>query len=241
MIALIRKELKIYFASPLTYLMTALFNTIIGWLFFNYLVVAKEDPARSLQEAVFSPFFGSLNFILLFIVPLLTMRTLAEERKEGTLDLLFNSRLTPWMIILGKFISAYLVTLFMISFTFIFPIILSFGNHTDWPVVLLSYLGIFCALSVYVWVGIFASSLTENQFIAAIITFATLFFLMLLALSGNLSGNELVIQILTYFAPGMHLGPFTYGFVKSYSILYFLSANLFFALLTESALFIKRS
>ncbi|MFZ8933556.1 MAG: ABC transporter permease subunit, partial [Bacteriovoracaceae bacterium] len=141
MIFLVKKELKDFFASPLIYILGGLFSLMMGWLFFNYLVNAQNLTQGSLTQKILLPFFGNANFIFLFLTPLITMRAFTDEKKQGTLALLVMSNLTDFQIIMGKVISSFLVCLFMVSTTLIFPLILSFSGYSDWGIVFTSYLG----------------------------------------------------------------------------------------------------
>lgn len=233
---LYKKEIKDSFLSPMLYILTALFCGIIGWLFFNYLVMSKDATTASLTQAVLVPIFGNMNFIFLFMAPLLTMRCFAEEKKLNTLDLLFHSRLDNIQIILGKLLASFTGALFMLSFTLVFPIVLSVSGYSDWAVVGTAYLGLLLSVLGYLAVGIFASSLTENQVVAAILGFCLLLGSMLLVMSANASQNYIVGQILSYLSVPYHFEAFVRGALKSYSFIYFISFLGFFVFLTRESL-----
>lgn len=233
---LYKKEVKDYFLSPMLYILTALFCGIIGWLFFNYIVLSKDATTASLTQSVLVPIFGNMNFIFLFMAPLLTMRCFAEEKKLNTLDLLFHSRLGNIQIILGKLLASFTSALFMLSFTFIFPIVLSYSGYNDWSIVGTSYLGLCLSILSYLVVGIFASSLTENQVVAAIVGFCLLLCSMLLVMSANATQNYLLGQILSYLSVPYHFETFVRGAMKSYNFIYFTSLISFFVFMTRESL-----
>lgn len=233
---LYKKEVKDAFFSPMLYILTALFCAIIGWLFFNYIVLSKEATTATLTQAVLSPIFGNMNFIFLFMAPLLTMRTFAEEKKLNTLDLLFHSRLDNVQIILGKLMASFTSAVFMLSFTLIFPIVLAISGYSDWLVVASAYLGLLLSVLCYLAVGMFASSLTENQVVAALVAFCLLLGSMLLVMSANASQNYLVGQILSYMSIPYHFEAFVRGAIKSYSFIFFASFLGFFTFLTRESL-----
>lgn len=233
---LYKKEVKDFFFSPILYILTALFCAIIGWLFFNYLVLSKEATSATLTQAVLSPIFGNMNFIFLFMAPLLTMRCFAEEKKLNTLDLLFHSRLGNVQIILGKLLASFTAALFMLSFTLVFPVVLAISGYSDWLTVASAYLGLLLSVLCYLAVGIFASSLTENQVVSALVAFSLLLGSMLLVMSANASQNPLVGQILSYMSIPFHYEAFVRGAIKSYSLLFFLSFLGFFTFLTRESL-----
>lgn len=233
---LYKKEVKDYFFSPMLYILSALFCIIIGWLFFNYLILSKEATTATLTQAVLTPIFGNMNFIFLFVAPLLTMRCFAEEKKLNTLDLLFHSRLGNLQIILGKLFASFTSALFMLSFTLVFPIVLAISGYSDWFVVGSAYIGLLLSILCYLAVGIFASSLTENQVVAALVTFCLLLGSMLLVMSANATQNYLLGQILSYMSIPYHFEAFVRGALKTYSFVYFGSVLVFFTFLTRESL-----
>lgn len=233
---LAKKEMKDAFSSPLVYVLCGLFTLIIGWLFFNYLIQSKQMTSTTMSQTVIAPIFGNINFIFIFLAPLLTMRSFAEERKTYTLDLLLRSNLTEMQIVLGKFISNMAMVIFLISFTFLFPIILAISGYSDWGVVSSSYLGVLLSIMCYVAVGLFCSSLTDNQIVASLMTFCVLLGSMLLVISTNATNNQLLSQIIQYLTVPFHYEGFTRGVLKSFSFVYFASYLSFFFMLTTKSL-----
>lgn len=231
-----KKELADAFGSSLIYVLTGLFSLLMGWLFFNYVVLSTEMTAGTLLQSVFNPIFGNMNFVFLFFAPLLTMHAFALERKQGTLGLLLLSNLTQTQIIIGKFLSAVLSAGFMLSFTLVLPIIMAFAGYSQWAIILTGYFGIILSICCYAAVGIFASSLTENPVIAAVLSFCILMGMMLLVLSANASENPLIGEILSYFAIPFHYEGFVRGAMKSYNFIYFASVTGFFLWLSERSL-----
>lgn len=233
---LVKKELKDSFLSPLIYILTGLFCFMMGWLFFNYLLQAKNLTSATMTQAVITPIFGNINFIFVFLCPLITMRSFAEERKQATLDLLLRSELSEMQIIIGKFISNMVLVFFMLSFTFVFPLILAFSGYSDWGVVGSSYLGIILSVMAYLSVGLFCSSLTDNQIVASLLTFCILLGSMLMVISANATDNYLLALIIQYMTIPFHYEGFVKGVLRSYSLVYFSSYLCFFFLLTLKSL-----
>lgn len=233
---LIKKELRDSFNSPLIYILAGMFCFMIGWLFFNYLLQAKTLTSASITQAVITPIFGNINFIFVFLCPLITMRSFAEEQKQSTLDLLLGSRLSELDVIIAKFISNLLMVLFMMSFTLVFPLILAMSGYSDWGVVGSSYLGIIFSVMVYLAVGMFCSSLTDNQIIASLLTFCILLGSMLLVISINATNNYLLALIVQYSTVPFHYESFVKGVLRSYNCIYFLSSISFFLMLTLKSL-----
>ena len=233
---LAKKEMKDSFSSPLIYVLSGLFSLMMGWLFFNYLLQSSQMTTTTMTQGVITPIFGNINFIFIFLCPLITMRSFAEEKKQHTLDLLLRSELTELEIILGKFISNVSTVLFMLSLTFLFPLILSFSGYSDWGVVWSSYLGIILSVMAYTFVGLFCSSLTDNQIVASLMTFCLLLGSMLMVISVNATNNYLLALVVQYLTIPFHYEGFTRGVIKSFSIVYFLSFYAFFILLTLKSL-----
>ena len=233
---LAKKELKDFFFSPLIYVLCGLFSMMMGWLFFNYLLQSKQMTSTSMTQGVITPIFGNINFIFVFLCPLITMRSFAEEKKQHTLDLLLSSKLTTFQIVLAKFVSNVSIVLFMLSLTVLFPIILALSGYTDWGVVGASYLGIVLSIMAYTAVGLFCSSLTDNQIVASLLTFCLLLGSMMMVISINATNNYLLALIVQYLTVPFHYEGFTRGVIKSYSLVYFLSFYCFFFLLTLKSL-----
>jgi ABC-2 type transport system permease protein len=233
---LVFKELKDTFTSPMIYVLTALFCFIMGWLFFNYLVSAKELSSVNIKDAVLMPIFGNINFIFIFLSPLLSMKAFSEEKKLFTLDLLLSSNLSETEIIIGKFISTFLSALFLLVFTIVFPLVLSFSGFNDWGLIATSYMGISFSIMCYVAVGVFCSSLTDNQIISSVITFCILLGSMLLVVSVNATNNFIFGQMIQYLSIPFHYEAFTNGVLKSYSFVYYISFLVFYYLLTLKSL-----
>lgn len=237
---LLRKELYEMFTSPLIYILTALLSALLGWLFYNYLIASPQLYEVTLSDSVVRPLFGNMNFIFLFLCPLITMRLFAEERKQHTLELLFLSRLTDGEIIFAKFLSALLTSSFMLSFTLLFPIILNYSGFSDWGLILSNYMGILLSLMAYTSVGLFASSLTKNQILAAITSFCILMGLILLVITAQASHNYILGLIFEYISVPFHFESFSTGLVKSYNVIYFISFCSFFLYATAKSLDARR-
>jgi len=234
--AILKKELKEMFSSPLLYVLSGLFCFMMGWLFFNYLQQAKNLSTASMAQTVITPLFGNINFIFVFLAPLITMRAFAEEQKQHTLDLLLSSKLTLFQIVWGKFLAQLGMILFMLLFTFIFPIILSFSGYNDWGVVLTSYLGVVLSVMAYLAVGLFCSSVTDNQIVAALLTFCFLLGSMLLVITVNATNNYIFAMMVQYLTIPFHYEAFSKGVIRSYSLIYFATFIGFFFLLTIKSL-----
>lgn len=165
MFTVAKKEISTYFKSPIAYVLIGLFMLMISLLFYSPFSVGSGD---------FLPVMENMGFFLIFIVPIMTMRILAEDRKNGTEVLLLTSPTSLTKIVLGKFLAMYFVFLVITVLSFIYPLIMvSFGGVFTVQLIG-AYLGFLLLGAAFVSIGVFASALTENQIVAAIISFVAL-------------------------------------------------------------------
>lgn len=236
-LSIMKKELKIYFSSPLIYIISALFSAIIGWAFFN-LLINFVDSTQNLPEnvvgqvsfiqAVVYRLFGNINFVMLFICPLITMKLISEEKKNSTLEFLLTAPITSFQIILGKYLSSLVVVFFIISTTFIFPIILSSSGMNAFNNIAMGYLGLIFNIMFFHAVGIFASSLTENQIISALITVICILFVWMVSWASQSTSNYLMAEVFKYAGMIDHFDNFVRGLFKTSDIVYYLTWTGFF-------------
>lgn len=248
--AVLRKELTIYFATPIFYLMGFFFLLVEGFLFFfvyfTYFQNATFQAAQNPQVAalvnpfqtVFRSFFEDLGFILLLVTPLLTMRLLAEEKRSGTAELLFTYPLADWAVLGGKFLAAFLVYATFVLLTFVYPGIFAFVTRMDWGQLAAGYLGVLFLGSACLALGLFASSLTENQIIAAITGFALLLLFWLIGVPQDLGssyGNFLAALSLREHLPNL-----ARGVIETKDLVFYLCFTYFFLFLTKRQLESRR-
>lgn len=169
MLAVLQKEFRTYFLSPLGYIFMGFFLLISGFFFaLNNLFPASSNLGSLL---------GSLTGMFMFVVPILTMRLLSEESRQKTDQLLLTSPLKVTEIVVGKYLAAVTVFLITILITGIYPVILRIHGFISIPEVLGGYIGFFLLGSSFIAVGLFVSALTDNQVSAAVITFSSLLFI----------------------------------------------------------------
>jgi len=251
--ALLRKELIIYFASPIFYLTGFFFLVLAGYFFYANAVYYGIVSLQAAQQAsdpqvaaqlnpimmVYRPLFAVLAIILLFLVPLLTMRLLAEEKRSGTAELLFTYPLSDWFIILGKFGAALLVYLIFLAFTVSYSIALGFMTRLDWGALSAGYLGLTLLGAAFLALGLFASSLTENQIIAGVVAFALLLLFWIIGWVQELGGGPLGLAA-QYLSLLDHYENFTKGVISTRDLVYWGSFIFFFLFLTKRQLESRR-
>ena len=248
MLAVYKRELGSYFTSQIFYIISAVFIFVIGNMYKNVFFEFAQKSMQLLKYAwnygdanlnfinvnvVSMQTFQYMNFILLLIVPLLTMRLYAEEKKSGTMELLMTSPITTTQVLIGKFLSCFTIYSFMVMLTVAFMVILNIqaNGQLDVRPVLSSYAGTLLLGAALIPIGMFASSLTENQIIAAVISLSIMLGLWVLIFSSqffNPPYNELV----AFISLPEHLESFSLGFIGVKHIVYYISMSLFWLVLT---------
>ena len=166
-LAIMKKELQAFFFSPIAYIVFASFLAIVGYLFWVILVTSKI--------ATLEPMLYNAAFILMLASPVLTMRLVSEEKKSKTIELLLTSPISPFQIIMGKFLACFALYIVLMILTLQYPLILSaYSKDFDVGPIYSGYLGLVLLGAAYISLGLFASTLTENQIIAAMVSFGGL-------------------------------------------------------------------
>lgn len=229
-----KKELHSYFSSPVAYVVITMFLVITGYFFYNQFAIfstlsfqaatnpaiAKQQNLLNITETVVRPLFGNISVIMLLMMPLLTMRLFSEEKKSGTIELLLTYPITDIEVILGKFFACLTVFVLMLLLTATFPILLMvFGSPETGPV-LTGYIGLFLMGASFISLGIFTSSLTENQIIAATLSFGILFLFFMMGYSVSLMGPTLG-NLMMYISLIGHLEGFAKGVIDTTDIIYY--------------------
>ena len=233
--ALIGKELRSYFVSPIVYVVSAVFLLIFGVLSYLAVVSAGAQAVRLMQiqgaaaqlnlnDLVFRPTFYSMALVLLLILPILTMRVFAEERKLRTFELLLTSPIGLNEIVVGKFLSVYLIYLGLLSLTGLVPVILSLFSSFDWNPVFTGYLGLALLGALFLSAGVLASAMTENQIVAAFISFGTLILVWLLGAFGSVIGDTPVGNTISYLSYIEHYDRLVRGLIEAKDLVYYVSA-----------------
>lgn len=244
------KELRVYLTTGTSYVLFGAFIFITAF-FFHRLVIEFQLQAieltqrnqawamdrMNLTDWVMAPVFMNITIFLLFMLPMLTMRLFAEERKGKTLELMMTVPVRPIELVLGKYIGALVIVAIMLGLTLIFPVLLQiFGggeqNPIDWNTIAVSYLGMFLMSGSFVAIGMFASSLSESQITAAIVSFAIL---LLLVVVGAAARGEVGFkkEFFEYLTVTGHLENFIRGVIKISDVVYYLSLGLLGILFTH--------
>jgi len=240
--AVYRKELGHYFVSPVAYVVVGIFVLFCAFVF-NYDVqaaVLQSTQAQmqgmggpmDLSGEVMQGFFMFLATMLLFVTPMLTMGIYAEERKRGTMELLMTSPITEIQIVFGKYFAAFTMFISMLIPTLVPVLFLYFTSDPRLParIILAGYLGALLVGGSLLALGTFISSLTENQLIAAVLTFAVFLIIWIIDIIGSPTGNSATVR--GYFSIVRHFQDFARGVIDTSSLIYFGSLIVFFVFLT---------
>jgi ABC-2 type transport system permease protein len=245
-----RRELRAQFLSPIAYVVAAFFLLLAGY-FFATLVLAYADYSQqamrfgyldqemSVTEWVFGSLVSNLAIVLIFMVPMLTMRLFSEEKKTGTIELLFTYPVTDREVILGKFAAVLTFYLVMLAITLAFPLYLSRISDLALGPIFAGYLGLILFGAACLACGVFASSLTSNQIVAAAVTFGILLFVGLLAWSVNVS-SPVLKEIITHLSLLKHVENFGKGVLDTRDVVYLLNFTFVFLFLTARTLESKK-
>jgi ABC-2 type transport system permease protein len=235
------KELKSYFASPIAFVIIGFFALIYGYFFgaLIYFVDRRSaqfgqmggGPAVNLNQDLFAPLFQNVMVILLFTLPLVTMRTYAEEKRSGSIELLLTSPLTDLQIVTGKFLGAMGLIAGMLLVTLPHVALLFWFADPEWKPIVTTYLGFFLMAGCFVAVGLFISSLTRNQIVAAMATFGVFLMLWIIDWMGTFMGptGQAVFQYLSITG---HFEDFTRGVLDTKHLVYYASLMAFGLFLT---------
>ena len=238
-----RKELKGYFASPIAYLLMAFFALIFGFFFYSATrfllmqtlqaqMMGRGMPPMDLNEWIIRPLLMNASVVALFLIPMITMRLFAEEKRSGTIELLLTSPIRDAEIIIGKWLAAVLMYAGILLFSGINILMLFSYGKPDWKPILVGYLGLILQGGRLLAIGTFISTTTRNQIIAGGVTFFVCLLLWLLSwfTAFDTAGAASVINYLSIVT---HMENFQKGVIDSKDIVFYLSM-IFFALFMTS-------
>ena len=227
------KELRTYFVLPSAYVIFIVFILFSGIFFYNHLSIfflSKLQPIpweeieaeKDLNHMLIQPYFHSLS-ILFLLIPVITMRLFAEEKRLKTEELLYSTPISSYQIVLGKYLASVILFVLLILFTIQHPIfICMYGNPDPGPIIC-GYIGLFLVGLAYLSIGLLCSALTDNQIIAAILTFGVICFFWMIGLVRYIIANPAIVDFLRYFSLQEHFHTFTKGLIELKDVTYVLS------------------
>ena len=245
-----KKEMRLYFTSPVAWVVITMFLFIAGYFFYSifafYTLASMQSAmnpqmARDLNvtDSVMRPLFSNVSVILLLLMPLITMRLFAEERRSGTIELMLTYPVRDGAVLIGKYLAALGLYLIMLVLTLLYPGIVAYFTRVEWGPLLTGYLGLVLMGATFLAIGIFASSLTENQIVAAITTFGTLLFLWVIGWSAEYVGGAWG-KVLTHLSILDHFDAFARGVLDTKDVIYYVDVTIVALFLTLRSLETRR-
>ncbi len=241
-LAIIRRELIAYFSSPLAYIVLTAFLLMQGYIF-SIIVSYLNNPMTQAMTPLRLFFGGTVFFwlFLLFVVPVITMRLVAEERRSGTIEVLLTSPVTESQVIAGKFLAALVFYIVLWLPTALYVVILKRHSEIDLLPVAAGYLGVLLIGFLFLGVGTFASTLTNNQLVAAIMAFAAMILLFSIGLVEQLMVSSSALrEALAHANLWTHMDDYAKGIVDTRHVAYELSVGLLFLFLASRSLEVKK-
>lgn len=239
------KELRSYFASPIAYIVIGLFALLYGYFYAALLAffvrqsmqlstLGMGPATMNVNQQLIRPLTQNVTVLLLFLMPMITMRTYSEEKRSGTIELLLTSPLTDFQIIMGKFFGALGLWAVMMLVTLPHLGILFYFGNPEWKPIVTAYVGLLLLGACFISLGLFISSLTSNQIVAGIATFAVFLFLWIITWIGSFSGPT-VDKLTAYLSINDHLDDFGKGVIDTTHLIYYLSFITFSLFLTAKS------
>ncbi len=239
------KELRSAFVSPIAYVVLTGFMLLGGWFFFNLLnrfnflvqiYMSMRNPemqARlNLNDLVIAPLLGNLSVVLIILIPVITMRSFAEEKRAGTYELLMTSPLSIAEIVVGKFLGTVAFLLVMLGLSGIYPLILIAYGNPEPGIIAAGYLGLFLLAVCFATIGLLTSSFTDNQIVAAVSCLVTLLLFYVISWPAETAGPTMA-AVLKYLSLTEHFSEMVRGVIETKDVIYFLSVIVLALFLTH--------
>ncbi len=250
---ILTKEFRSYFNSPIAFVTITIFSVLTGYYFYNifagfgtlsfqaqtYPMIASRYGALNVTEFVIRPFIGTISMVMLIMLPMLTMRSFSEEKKSGTIELLLTYPVRDGEVVLGKFAGCMVIFCTMLMISFPCVLLIEYFGEPEWGVIITGYLGLLLMGSAFISLGVFMSSLSENQIVAAVLTFACLLIFSLVNYSVGFVGESMA-KVLEYLSFNYHMRNFVKGVIDTSDIIYYLLFTVFFLFSSMRSLESKR-
>ena len=228
-----KKEMRLYFGSPVAYVVFTFFLLISGWFFSQIFLFYSDASMRSFMqpqfgqnlnviENVMRPLFTNMSVVLLFFIPMLTMRLFAEEKRSGTIELLLTYPVRDGEVLAGKYLASLALFALLLVLTLLYPGLVAYFTKVEWGPIWSGYLGLLLTGAVFLAVGVLVSSMTENQIVAGFGTFGILLAFWIVGWGAEFAGGTLR-GVLQYLSIGDHLDGFTRGLVDTKDLVYYVT------------------
>ena len=219
------KELGLYLTSPMAYIVTSVFLVLSGLFFSSYLV------ATNYTDTSITGFLSAAQVLIILFAAILTMRLVSEEKKSGTWELMLTSPIRDGEIIVGKFLGSFAVLVGMLALTLYYTVLLAMYGSPDFGPIIASYVGLLLLGSACLSVGIFATTLTQNQIVSAVLAGGILFALWFLGSAASLTQGAFKV-VLAFLSLSHHFPGFANGVIDTQDVIYYLSVTALFLYLS---------
>ena len=240
------RDIRAVFVSPIAYVVLTGFTLLSGWFFFNMLgqfirlssqyamLQGMDTTWLNLNDAVIAPLFHNLLFVLMIVIPMITMRSFSEEKNQSTFELLFTSPVRVSEMVLGKFLAGAALVTLMLLLSYLFPALLFVYGNPEPGMMMAGALALYLTALSFIAIGIFTSALTSNQIIATISALVILLLLFVINWPAEGAG-ERVAAVLTYLSVSTHFQKMAKGVIETTDLVYFASVTITFLFLTHRA------
>jgi len=230
--AIAGKEIRGYFTSPIAYIVIGFFALLFGYFFYALLSIFERQSMQvqmqmggggmNINQMLIAPLLMNASVLVLFVLPMVTMRTYSEEKRSGTIELLLTSPITDFEIIMGKFLGALALFAAMLAVTLVHMGVLFMFGTPEWKPIATGYLGLLLMGGSFLSLGLFISSLTRNQIVAGMITFSVFLLLWVINWVSTFVGPT-AQTILGYLSITEHFDDFAKGIIDTKHVVYYLS------------------
>ena len=227
MTAILKRELRAYFLSPLGYVFIAAYYVFAGYFFFQLNLMSNSSDMRGLFSAMF--------LVTVFLAPVLTMRLMSEDRKQRTDQILYMAPVRTMSIVLGKLVAALCVFLAAMAVLLVMAVVIAARTVPEWSVIMGHFIGLFLLGAALISIGMFISTLTENQVIAAIGGFSAGVFLILIDTLAPVVQNPTLARVVRHMSFQARYHSFTLGLLSFANVIFFLSITALFTFFTFCA------
>ncbi|MBE6824513.1 MAG: ABC transporter [Ruminococcaceae bacterium] len=224
MLAILRRELSAYFNSAIGYIVMAVFYFFSGMYFYLYCLYYGSSNL--------TPVFSNMFMIILFLIPIITMKSFSEEKRQKTDQALLTAPVSLFEVVMGKFLSAFILYACCVAIFIVYAIVISFFTTPQWAVILCTILGMLLLGGSLIAIDIFISALTESQVIAAIISIAAGLFIYMIDSLANITQSTFLTGILSKVSFNNNFMNFTYGILNLSNFVFFVSVIAIFVFLT---------
>ena len=222
--AIIKRELSSYFNSAIGYIVLAVFCFFSGIYFYFFCIYKNSSSLSSV--------FSNMLMIVLFVVPIITMKSFAEEKRQKTDQALLTSPVSLFEIVMGKFLSAFILYLLCVAIFLVYTLVICFFTTPEWSVIFCTLLGMLIMGGALIAIDIFISAMTESQVIAAVVGIGAGLFIYMLDSIANLINAEFFANILRSLSFNQNFSNFTYGILNLKNAVFFISIITVFLFLT---------